>query len=72
MTGKVNIDSELPVLIESGIVDEPDSKVVEDSEPEPKVEEPEVKEPIIDTLVDLLAEYTTQLRNIYECLFEIA
>jgi len=72
MTGKVNINSELPVLIESDIVDEPDSKVVEDSEPEPKIEEPEVKEPIIDTLVDLPTECITQLGNSYECLFEIA
>jgi len=39
------------VLVEPNIVDEPDSEVVDEAELEP-----EVKEPLIETLVDLSVE----------------
>ena len=58
---KVDPDPEPLVLVESDIIDEPDSKVVDKSELEPEVEEPEVKEHLIETLINLLAESTREL-----------
>jgi len=47
MTGKVNIDSELPILAEAEVIEKPELKVFEEPEPEPepkvKESEPEVK-----------------------------
>ena len=45
MTGKVNIDSELPILAEAEVIEKPELKVFEEPESEPKVKEsePEVK-----------------------------
>jgi len=59
MVAKFDIDSEPPVLIEPDIVDivyEPNSKVVEYSEPEAEVEEL-----LIETLVDLSVESIMEL-----------
>ena len=41
MTAKVDIDSEPPILTELEVIEESEPKVVEDPEPESKVEEPE-------------------------------
>ena len=56
MTGKVDIDSESPILVESDIVDESEPKVIEDSETKSEVEKPS-----IETLVDLPKELIRNL-----------
>ena len=38
MTVKIDTDSEPPVLIETEVIEEPEPKVIEDSELEPEVE----------------------------------
>ena len=60
---KYCIDSESPILAEPEIIEEPESKVVENPKPEAEVEEPEqeVEEPLIGTHVDLVVESTIKL-----------
>ena len=48
-------DPEPPVLVEPDIIDEPDSEVADEAELEP-----EVKEPLIETLVYLRVEPTME------------
>jgi len=55
MTTKIDIDSEAQVLVEPDIVDKLEPKVIEDQEPEPEVKNLKVKEPLIETLVNLPA-----------------
>ena len=72
---KVDTDSSSRVLVEPKIVEEPESKFVEDTEPEPEMEEPEsemkelgpkvdkseVEVSLIETSVDLPAEAIMKL-----------
>ena len=60
MVRKVDIDSELPIHAEPEIVDKLELEV-DESEPEPKLEESEVKESLIETIVDLPVEPTMEL-----------
>jgi len=68
MVVKVDTDLVLIVLVEFEVVEESEPKVVEDSEPEQKIEESEsevkeseVEEPLIETHIDLPEESTMKL-----------